>query len=102
MILRRPHISLFDDSHTEDAYRRDIMLQKLNRIDCLIVIDSNLQTMIANQLLGQAYENQATIIEIGENPQIKMSGVNQLVGKSETIVPKLCKILEDYVLKIIR
>ena len=85
----RPHSLLFDECYNEEFYRRDTVLIFNNECDCLIVVGTALETNLASQLVLNAINNKAVVIEINPDPCVIADGVLQLKGKSEDFIPEL-------------
>ena len=87
----RPHTLFFDENYEEIFYKKDVVLKKLEEMDCLIVIGTMLETNLASRIVGDAIANDCLIVEINPKPVIECGDVLQLIGESEKIIPNVWK-----------
>lgn len=88
----RPHVLLNDEDYSSADYGVKECMARLEKADCLIVVDSNYGTSAELKMIEFALKKGISVIEIGPNPKIEYGkNVKQVIGNPVEIVSDLLK-----------
>jgi NAD-dependent SIR2 family protein deacetylase len=59
----KPNTMFFDEKYSEDYYRTDTVQDYASTADCLIVVGTTLETVMAKGLVRKALEKETPVIE---------------------------------------
>ncbi len=85
----------FDESYQEEYYRGESIVPKIEDMDCLIVIGTELETNLASKIVSKAIGEKILIVEMNPKPCIQYGNVRHLIGGSEKFVPEIFKTIQQ-------
>jgi NAD-dependent SIR2 family protein deacetylase len=77
----KPHCMFFDESYSEHYYRRETVMDFVEKSDCLLVIGTALMTALANKIVDNFLDKQLPVIEINVESAINRGNYIQVEGK---------------------
>ena len=86
----KPHCMFFDESYSEEYYRKNTVQNFVDECDALIVVGTALQTGFASGMVMQCINREVVpVIEVNLESFIEVGFVNKVVQKSETALPEI-------------
>jgi len=96
--LARPHILLFDENYNEKHYKSDSAWKTAEKMDCLIVAGSALETNLASKIVGHALQKGIPLVEVNPKTLVEWGNTYLLQGTLEEHVPGICQNIAEKVL----
>lgn len=89
----KPHSMFFDETYNEHFYRRDTVMNFVEKSDCLIVVGTALATNLAKQIVCKFLDKELPVIEVNLESAIDRGYNLQVLQGSELALPEL---FEEY------